>query len=113
MTFYGEVTMRTLSTLPTLLLGRAFAFLASPAKADCPHNNKTIHPHCNTVEPPPPGPPNFVIGRMGFWTPPTDENRVIRKAEAENLSNDGAIWATSPGKPSHLGYIGFDNWKLH
>ena len=23
---------------------------------------------------------------MGFWTPPTDENRDIRKDEAENLS---------------------------
>ncbi len=46
------------------------------------------------------------IGRMGFWTPPTDENRAIRKAEAENLSNDGAIWVTSPRKPSYLGYIG-------
>ena len=44
--------------------------------------------------------------RMGFWTPPTDENRAIRKAEAENLSNDGAIWVTSPWKPSYLGYIG-------
>ncbi len=38
--------------------------------------------------------------RMGFWTPPTDENRAIQKAEAENLSNDGAIWVTSPWKPS-------------
>jgi len=31
------------------------------------------------------------IGRMGFWTPPTNENRAIRKVEAENLFNDGAI----------------------
>ncbi len=46
------------------------------------------------------------IGRMGFWTPPTDENRAIRKAEAESLSNDGAIWVASPWKPSYLGYIG-------
>ncbi len=46
------------------------------------------------------------IGRMGFWTPSTDENRAIRKAEAENHSNDGAIWVTSPWKPSYLGYIG-------
>ena len=46
------------------------------------------------------------IGRMGFWTPPTDENRAIRKAEAENLPNDGAIWVPSPWKPSYLGYIG-------
>ena len=45
------------------------------------------------------------IGRMGFWTPPTDENRAIRKAEAGNLSNDGATWVTSPWKPSYLGYI--------
>ncbi len=44
--------------------------------------------------------------RMGFWTSPTDENRAIRKAEAENLSSDGAIWVTSPWKPSYLGYIG-------
>ena len=28
---------------------------------------------------------------MGFWTPSTDENRAIRKAEAENLSSDGAL----------------------
>ncbi len=31
---------------------------------------------------------------------------AIPKAEAENLSNDGAIWVTSPWKPSYLGYIG-------
>ena len=30
----------------------------------------------------------------------------LSKAEAENLSNDGAIWVTSPWKPSYLGYIG-------
>ena len=46
------------------------------------------------------------IGRMGLWTPPTDENRAIRKVEAPNLSNDGAIWVTSPWEPSYLGYIG-------
>jgi hypothetical protein len=46
------------------------------------------------------------IGRMGFWTPATDENRAIRKAEAEDLPNDGVIWVTSPWKPSYLGYIG-------
>ncbi len=46
------------------------------------------------------------IGRMGFWTPPTDGNRAIRKVEAENRSNDGEIWITSPWKPSYLGYIG-------
>ncbi len=39
--------------------------------------------------------------RMGFWTPPTDENRAIRKVEAEDLSNDGAIWVTSPWKSYH------------
>ena len=50
------------------------------------------------------------IGRMSFWTPPTDENRAIRKVEAENLSNDSAIWVTSPWKPSYLGYIGY---KVH
>ncbi len=49
---------------------------------------------------------NDKIDRMGFWTPPTDENRAIRKAEAGNLSNDGAIWVTSLWKPSYLGYIG-------
>ena len=46
---------------------------------------------------------------MGKWPSgnrKTDENRAIRKAEAENLSNDGAIWVTSPWKPSYLGYIG-------
>ncbi len=46
------------------------------------------------------------IGRMGFRTRPTNKNRAIRKAEVENLSNDGAIWVTSPWKPSYLGYIG-------
>ena len=35
-------------------------------------------------------------GRIGFWTPPTDENRATRKAEAENLSNNNAIWLISP-----------------
>ncbi len=53
---------------------------------------------------------NDKIGRMGFWTPPPDENRAIRKAEAENLSNDGAIWVTSPWKPSYLGYIGLGRY---
>jgi hypothetical protein len=52
------------------------------------------------------------IGRMGFWTPPTDENRAIRKVEAENLSNDGAIWVTSPWKPSYLGYIGLEGRRI-
>ena len=46
------------------------------------------------------------IGRTGFWTPPTDENRAFRMAEAENLSNDDAMWITSLWKPSYLGYIG-------
>jgi hypothetical protein len=46
------------------------------------------------------------ICRMGFWTPPTDENRAIRKFAAENLSNAGAILVTSPWKPSYLGYTG-------
>ena len=38
--------MRMLSALATLLVGLAFVFLAPPAKADCPHNKKTNHPHC-------------------------------------------------------------------
>ncbi len=29
--------------------------------------------------------------RMSFWTPPTDVNRAIRKAEAKNLLVDGEI----------------------
>ena len=40
------------------------------------------------------------------WSP-TDENRAIRKAEAENLSNGGVIWVPSPWKPSYSGYIGY------
>lgn len=39
--------MRTHATLATLLLGLTVVFLAPTAKADCPHNNKTNHPHCN------------------------------------------------------------------
>ncbi len=46
------------------------------------------------------------IGRMGFWIPPTDENRAIWKVEAENHYNGSAIGVTSPWKPSYLGYIG-------
>jgi len=30
-------------------------------------------------------------GKMAFWIPPTDENRAIRKVEAENHYNGGAI----------------------
>ncbi len=30
-------------------------------------------------------------GQMTFWTLPTDENRTIRKVEAENQYNGGAI----------------------
>ncbi len=37
---------------------------------------------------------------------PTDENRAMRKAEAENLSSDGAIWITLPWNPSCSGYTG-------
>ena len=33
-------------------------------------------------------------------------SELFRKAEAENLSNHGALWVTSPWKPSYLGYIG-------
>ncbi len=43
--------MRTLATLGTLLLGLAFVFWALPAKADCPHQLKTDHPHCDGAEP--------------------------------------------------------------
>ncbi len=46
------------------------------------------------------------IGRMGYRAPPTEKYRAIRKAEAENLSIDGAMWVTSPWKPSRSGYIG-------
>jgi hypothetical protein len=35
-------------------------------------------------------------GRIGFWTPPTGENRATRKTEAETLSNNNAIWVISP-----------------
>ena len=35
-----------------------------------------------------------------------EKHAGVRKAEAKNLSDDGAIWATSPWKPSYLGYIG-------
>ena len=49
---------------------------------------------------------NDKIGRMGFWTPPTDEIRAVRKIEAEYPTNDGAIWLTSAWRPSYLGYIG-------
>ena len=36
------------------------------------------------------------LGRMGFWTLPTDENRAIRKTTEEHHFNGGAIWAPSP-----------------
>ncbi len=45
--------MLTLSTLATLLVGLAIVFWAPPAKADCPHGTKLIHPHCDSAEPPP------------------------------------------------------------
>lgn len=35
-----------------------------------------------------------------------EEHAGVRKAEVENPSNDGAIWVTSPWKPSYLGCIG-------
>ncbi len=35
---------------------------------------------------------HFQIGRMGFWTPPRDDNRANRKIEAEKLNNDGALY---------------------
>ena len=52
--------MRTLATLATLLVGLAFIFWAPAANADCPHGTKTDHPHCDVVEPPPPGAPVVV-----------------------------------------------------
>ena len=44
--------------------------------------------------------------RMGFGTPPTDENRAIPKAEADNLSNKEANWVASPWNSGYSGYIG-------
>ena len=44
---------------------------------------------------------------MGFWTPPTDENRAIRKAEAKNLSNDGAILGNIAMETELLGIYRF------
>jgi len=41
-----EATMRTLSTLATLLLGLAVVFWAPAANADCPHNGNDTHQHC-------------------------------------------------------------------
>lgn len=35
-----------------------------------------------------------------------EKHAGVRKAEAKNLSDDGAIWVTSPWKPSYLGCIG-------
>ncbi len=35
-----------------------------------------------------------------------EKHAGVLKAEAVNLSNNNAIWATSPWKPSYLGYIG-------
>lgn len=37
-----------------------------------------------------------LVGRIGFWIPPTDENQAILKAQAKNLFNIGEIWVTSP-----------------
>ena len=42
----GEVPMKTLLTLATLLLGLAVVFWAPAAKADCPHNDDDTHQHC-------------------------------------------------------------------
>ena len=36
------------------------------------------------------------LGRMGFWTLPTDENRVIWKATEDINSKDVAILVPSP-----------------
>ena len=44
---------------------------------------------------------------MGFWTPPTDENRAIREAEAEYLSNDGAILGNIAMETELLGIYRF------
>ncbi len=35
-----------------------------------------------------------------------EEHAGVRKAEAENISNNNAIWVTSPWKLNYLGYIG-------
>ena len=47
--------MRTLLSLATLLVGLVLLFSAPTAKADCPHNGKMAHSHCDGVEPLPPG----------------------------------------------------------
>jgi len=49
MTFHGEATMRSLSTLATLLLGLAVVFWAPAAKADCPHGG--TNDHCGGAAP--------------------------------------------------------------
>ena len=43
--------MRTLSTLATLIVGLAFVSFAPSVKADCPHNGRTDHPHCDGGDP--------------------------------------------------------------
>ncbi len=43
--------MRALSAAASLLVGLAYVLLAPTAQADCPHNNKTDHPHCNGGDP--------------------------------------------------------------
>ncbi len=44
---------------------------------------------------------------MGFWTPPTDEDRAIWKAEAKNLSTDGAILGNIAMETELLGIYRF------
>jgi len=43
--------MRTLSTFATLIVGLAFVSFAPSVKADCPHNGRTDHPHCDVGDP--------------------------------------------------------------
>ncbi len=45
--------MHTLSAATPLLVGLALVLLAPTAQADCPHNNKFDHPHCDGVAPSP------------------------------------------------------------
>ena len=57
--------MRALSAAASLLVGLAYVLLAPTAQADCPHNNKTDHPHCNGGTPPPPANQSFYFEMIG------------------------------------------------
>jgi hypothetical protein len=109
--------MRTLSAAALLSVGLAFVLLASTAQADCPHNGKTDHPHCDGGTPPPPDNQNVYIkmnagdgdvtlatsGPLEVFAVCTDSGNVMELEIFVTGSEDGWFEETAGLTPRTIG----------